>query len=307
MMCRLVRVLAALSIAASAIAACASPAAGPTSRPSPRFNDIVIETHDLLSSGTFQTYCQLGQPLGTGSDYFGDDEWGGWGCQLSWQFMYSNPSGDMYRFKRTFWWKGGNPTTQTCDITYTGTRVLVFEDKVLRIEMRPGTAPSDMITTSPDRWWAPSAGKTLLVSISVTLAISLLWRATASTRTMPALSTVTQSRVLDYATSELRTRQASGAWDWCVVGLVAACYGLAGHAQHVMPGGYSWSYDWEYASFLMTVAAAAATVLFFASLGRIIAMGRRRCPIALIISIWMSGALVVLLTVFTRWLQRNFA
>ena len=114
--------------------------------------------------------------------------------------------------------------------------------------------------------------------------------------------------VLEYAASALRIRIASGLLDVCYLALAVGCYLLVGYAQGIMPGGYSWGYEWEYANFLMTIAALASTVIFCVGLTRVLFMGHRRCPVVVLVSVWMSGMLPVLMLFFAkRWLQMNFA
>ena len=75
-----------------------------------------------------------------------------------------------------------------------------------------------------------------------------------------------------------------------------------------MPEGSKWGYAWEYAKFLMTISALASTVIFCARLGRLLFMGRRRCPVVILVGVWLSGLLPALMLFFAkRWLDTNFS
>jgi hypothetical protein len=114
-------------------------------------------------------------------------------------------------------------------------------------------------------------------------------------------------RVLSYASGDALKSRAWKVWDVIYLMLVLGCYKLAGYAQTIMPGGYNWNYDWEYANFLMTVAAGSSIVLFIAGLVNLVVHGRQRVGVVLLGTV-LSGILPVVMFFFAkRWLQDNFA
>ena len=157
----------------------AGPTSNPTSNPTPRHIENAIFEDDLISGGTSETYAEEGQTLTTGNDALEGGDWGGWGCILTWQFLYSSDAGDVYRFKKTFWWKGGNLDVQTKEITYTGKRIVIFEDKVQRIGMQPSMHWQTVATRYPDRWGGLSAQTVVLSYIIAVLAVAIFLRLTA--------------------------------------------------------------------------------------------------------------------------------
>jgi len=114
--------------------------------------------------------------------------------------------------------------------------------------------------------------------------------------------------VIEYATPMAGFRQRGRVADALYLAMVIACYLLAFFAQSIMPGGYSWNYDWELANFLMTVAALSSVILFAVGLFGVLLIGRRRVTIPILFGTWMAGVLPVLMFLFSkRWLQGNFA
>jgi hypothetical protein len=115
-------------------------------------------------------------------------------------------------------------------------------------------------------------------------------------------------QIIDYQGFVPPTRIAADFLDWCFASLGLGCYILATYADSIMPGGYGWGYGWEFANFLMTIAALASVVVFIAGLARVLFMGHRRCPLVVIVVVWTSGVLPLLMFFLARrWLQMNFA
>jgi hypothetical protein len=114
--------------------------------------------------------------------------------------------------------------------------------------------------------------------------------------------------ILEYAAVESLAGRTCGFPDLLYFGMAVACYLLAGYAESIMPGGYHWDYEWEYASFLMTVAALSSIVLCIAGIAGIFTTGRKRVALVVLIGVWITGILPILMFFFAkRWLQRNFA
>jgi hypothetical protein len=114
--------------------------------------------------------------------------------------------------------------------------------------------------------------------------------------------------VLEYASKEVHGRNSAGLADILYISLVVACWLLAGYGQRIMPGGYSWDFSWEFANFLMTVAAISSFVLFVAGLFGAFYTGWKRVAIISLIGMVMAGILpIVMSLVAKRWLQSNFA
>jgi hypothetical protein len=114
--------------------------------------------------------------------------------------------------------------------------------------------------------------------------------------------------IIEYALAKPSLRHRYRIWDGVHLVLVLASYLLAGYAQSIMPGGYGWDYRWEFANFLMNIAAFSSAILFIAGLRAIFVMGRRRVPVLFLAGTLMAGALPILMSFFSkRWGQNNFA
>ncbi len=281
----------------------------------PHFSDMTVFEDDLISGGTSETRSPPGQPLGNGADEMGADEWGGWWCKLSWRYLNSTPHGDVYRFTRVFNWKGGKLSTQTKDITYSGGRIVIFEHRAQRIGLKPGFFHAPQVATSQRLFGLPRWSWVILCIIAI-LIIFRLRQGLLERRRSPApmveecrpISSSSIPPIVEYASRENSLRRGWSVADALYLALVIACYLLAGFAQSIMPGGYSWGYEWELANFLMTIAALSSAILFAAGLFSIFVIGRKRVGLAVLVATWIAGALPVLMFfVGKRWLQHNFA
>jgi hypothetical protein len=279
------------------------------------FSDMTVFEDDLISGGTSETLSPPGQPLANGGDQMGADEWGGWSRKLSWQFLNSTPQGDVYRFTLVFNWKGGSLATQTKDITYSGRRIVIFEDRAQRIGLKPGFFHAPQVATSQGLLGLPRWSWAILCIIAMLLIFrlrqDLLQRRRRQAPMVEECRTTSLPSIppiIEYASRENSLRQGWSAADALYLALVIACYLLAGFAQSIMPGGYSWGYDWELANFLMTVAALSSAILFAAGLFSIVVIGRRRTALAILVGTWIASVLPILMFFFgKRWLQNNFA
>jgi hypothetical protein len=114
--------------------------------------------------------------------------------------------------------------------------------------------------------------------------------------------------VLEYATDGGSLRRPQTLPDVLYLALAVGCYMLVFYADAIMPGGANWNFAWEWASFLMTIAAQSSIVLFVAGLVCVLAVGRKRVALVILIGTWITGPLPVLMVfIARRWLQQNFA
>jgi hypothetical protein len=114
--------------------------------------------------------------------------------------------------------------------------------------------------------------------------------------------------LLEYASIEARIPRVVTIADMLYFALAIACWLLAGYAQSIMPGGPNWDFDWEYANFLMTIAALSSFVLFVAGLFAIFRIGWKRVAIIVLLGLLMTSILPIVMSLFAkRWLQNNFA
>ncbi len=63
--------------------------------------------------------------------------------KLTWEYLGTDQAGDHYRFQRMFPYDEPNQETTTKEVAYTGQELLLFEDDVQRIGMRPASAISE--------------------------------------------------------------------------------------------------------------------------------------------------------------------
>jgi hypothetical protein len=103
-------------------------------------------------------------------------------------------------------------------------------------------------------------------------------------------------------------RRRSTISDMLFFALGMGCYALAFYAQRIMPRDPNWSFRWEYANFLMDIAAGSSFVLFIAGMVDILRFGRKCAGVLVMTGTEMTGILPILMFFFTsRWLQANFA
>jgi hypothetical protein len=114
--------------------------------------------------------------------------------------------------------------------------------------------------------------------------------------------------LLEYASPDVLPRQPASLADVLFLALAVGCYLVACYAQSIMPGGANYSFEWELANFLMTLAALSSVALFVLGMLVILIVGRKRIALVVIVGTWMSGILPVLMLFFAkRWFQGNFA
>lgn len=121
-------------------------------------------------------------------------------------------------------------------------------------------------------------------------------------------ATPRRTAALDYATPRLFRRNRPTPSDAALVAPTAACYLLASYAQHLMPGGFNWSPQWELANFLMNAAAGSSLAICVVGCMSNHRIGWRRSS-ALAIAVTVGAGALPLLMLFlaSRWGQNNFA
>ena len=114
---------------------------------------------------------------------------------------------------------------------------------------------------------------------------------------------------LAYALPDIRRIRRPSTWlDRLYVSCVTACYVMCWYAASIMPGGSSWTFEWDLANFLLTVAAFSSGVLCLAGLREVIWIGPKRCNRGILWGAIAAGTLPPMMLAFCqRWLQLNFA
>ncbi len=80
--------------------------------------------------------------------------------RIKWKFLESTAEGDVFHFARTYPADGENPNTREKTIAYRGKPIVIFEDDVQRIGIRPktgATPPAATSTTQPEVKWGQAA------------------------------------------------------------------------------------------------------------------------------------------------------
>lgn len=113
---------------------------------------------------------------------------------------------------------------------------------------------------------------------------------------------------LDYATLRTIRRNPPTVSECAALAVTAACYVLAGYAQHLMPGGFNWSPQWELANFLMNIAAGSSLAICIVGCISNHRIGWRRSSALAVVLTVVAGLLPLLMLFFaSRWGQNNFA
>jgi hypothetical protein len=63
--------------------------------------------------------------------------------KLTWEYLGTDQAGDHYRFERMFPYDEPKQDTMTKEVAYAGQEMLLFEDDVQRIVMRPASGNSE--------------------------------------------------------------------------------------------------------------------------------------------------------------------
>ncbi|MGH7214017.1 MAG: hypothetical protein ACREIT_04580 [Tepidisphaeraceae bacterium] len=103
-------------------------------RDAPRFVDNVVYVQCLDPGGGCTSAPPAGRSIVDGALTCGHP---GKVSRVSWEFVQASDAGDVYRFTRVYPLDDPTATTQTREATYAGADLVVFEDAVYRIGMRP--------------------------------------------------------------------------------------------------------------------------------------------------------------------------